>query len=290
MTGLDKYFFNNMIGLFIFIKGDALLGLLSQICLGDKHRCKKSAVLLLVAIPLFISCNSEDASDCIQTSGDRITRSVSLPTFTKVRIDNDVSIEITQGDTQQITVQTRENLWSDLVFFVEGDTFIAQNNNDCNFFREALQTTVKLTTPNLVNIKNNSFGEVRSNGTLSFPNLRLESTTTAGLSSVNKSGDFILNVACTDFRVVANGNSDFFISGTTDTANIIFSDEFPLFQGDDFLIQDLTFRHVGAAAMIVHPINSITGEIRATGDVIARNEPPTVAVQEFFTGQLIFED
>lgn len=263
---------------------------LLQHCLVSKQELRRTIVLLLMAIPLFLSCNSEDASDCFQTSGDMITRSVSLPTFTKVRIDNDVSIEITQGNTQEITIETRANLWSDLAFFVEGDTFIAQNNNDCNFFREALHTTVKLTTPNLVDIKNNSFGEVRSNGTLNFPNLRLESRTTVGLPSVNKSGDFILDLTCGNFTVVANGNSDFFISGTTDTANIVFSDEFPLFKGDDFLIQDLTLRHVGAAPMIVHPVNSITGEIRATGDVIARNEPPIVDVQELFTGQLIFED
>lgn len=248
------------------------------------------SLLLLIVILLFISCNDEDATDCLQTSGDPITRSIELPAFTRVRIDNDVSIEITQGDTQEITIETRANLWSDLAFFVEDDTFIAQNNNDCNFFREALETTVKLTTPNLEDIKNNSFGEVRSNGTLHFPNLRLESITTPGLPSVNKSGDFILDVACTSFRVVANGNSDFFISGTADTANIIFSDEFPLFQGDNFFIQDLSFRQVGAAPMIVYPINSITGEIRATGDVIARNEPPIVNVQELFTGELIFED
>lgn len=262
----------------------------------NKHKENKTyspilrIALLFLTMVLVLGCNSEDASDCFQTSGDMITRSVILPAFTSVRIDNDVSIEITQGDTQQITVETRANLWSDLAFFVEEDTFIAQNNNDCNFFREARQTTVKLTIPNLVDIKNNSFGEVRSNGTLFFPDLRLESITTPGLPSVNKSGDFILDVVCDNFRVLANGNSDFFITGSTEMANINFSDEFPLFQGDDFIIQDLTFRHVGAAPMIVHPINSITGEIRATGDVIARNEPPTVNVEELFSGQLIFQD
>lgn len=247
-------------------------------------------VLLLLLILSLASCNSEDATDCLQTDGDRITRSISLPEFTALRIDNDISIEITQGDTQEITIETRANLWSDLAFFIENGTFIARNNNNCNLFRDAKQTTVKLTTPNLSFIKNNSIGEVRSVGTLNFPLLILESITTVGLEDVNKTGDFFLNLNCDDFRVIANGNSDFFISGNAVNASINFSDEFPLFQGGDFLIQDLSVRHVGAAPIIVNPRNSITGQIRATGDIIARFEPPIVDVEEFFTGTLIFEE
>ena len=40
----------------------------------------------------------------------------------------------------------------------------------------------------------------------------------------------------------------------------------------------------------VNPLNSIRGEIRGTGDIIAVNRPEIVEVDEFFTGRLIFED
>ena len=243
--------------------------------------------LLLITLS---SCDSENAPDCFQLDGDPITRSVTLPSFTRVRIDNDINIEITQGDTQEIIIETRDNLWSDLAFFVEGNTFIARNNNGCNLFRETKLTTVKLTTPNLIFIKNNSFGEVHSNGMLDFPNLRLESITTPSLEDVNKTGDFFLDLNCENLIVVANGNSDFFLSGNSLNANIIFSDEFPSLDGSNLTIQDLTIRHVGAAPMIVNPQNSITGVIRATGDVISLNRPPIVDVDELFTGRLIFED
>ncbi len=253
---------------------------------------RKRSITLFIITLVLSSCNSEDATDCLQTDGEIISRSITLPEFTRVRIDNDVSIEITQGDSQSITIETRANLWNDLAFFVEGDTFIARNNNKCNLFRETLQTKVKLTTPNLKFIKNNSIGEVRSQGTLSFPTLILESITTPGLEDVNKTGDFFLDINCADFRVVANGNSDFYITGTTTSANINFSDEFPLLEASNLLIGDLIFRHTGAAPMIVNPQNSITGQIRATGDVIARNQPPAenINVEELFTGRLIFED
>ena len=258
------------------------------IMLSRKHNLFTFCISLLLII--LGSCDSEDTPDCFQTNGDSITRTVSLPPFTRVRIDNDINIEITQGDVQEIIVETKDNLWSDLAFFIEENTFVARNNGNCTLFRDEKQTTVKLTTPNLDFIKNNSIGEVRSNGTLTFPRLRLESITTPGLEDINKTGDFILDINIENLVVVANGNSDFFLSGNSRNSNIIFSDEFPLLEAGNLIIQDLIIRHVGAAPMIVNPQNSIRGAIRATGDVISLNKPPVIEVSELFTGQLIFED
>ncbi|MFC4635726.1 head GIN domain-containing protein [Dokdonia ponticola] len=246
------------------------------------------AAFLFIAI-LLPSCNSEDANDCLQTDGDAITRTIELPFFDKVRTENDIRLEITQGATQSITVETRENLFNDLVFKVEDDTFVMQNKNGCNIFRDFGQTLVRITVPNLRFIKNSATNEIRSNGTLTFPQVRLESITTPGVDNPNKTGDFFLDFQSERIVIVANGMSDFFISGTTDELNVIFSDEFPTLYGEDLIAQDVIVRHVGAAPMIVNPQESITGEIRATGDVIAKNQPPIVDVEELFTGQLIFE-
>jgi hypothetical protein len=41
--------------------------------------------------------------------------------------------------------------------------------------------------------------------------------------------------------------------------------------------------------MILYPIQSIKGEIRSSGNVIAKNRPPIVKVETFYTGRLIFE-
>ena len=42
--------------------------------------------------------------------------------------------------------------------------------------------------------------------------------------------------------------------------------------------------------MIINPIESLRGSIRGTGDVISVNRPPIVEVEEYYTGQLLFED
>ena len=42
--------------------------------------------------------------------------------------------------------------------------------------------------------------------------------------------------------------------------------------------------------MIVNPQQSLTGELRSSGDLISKNQPPIFDVEQFYTGQLIFED
>lgn len=257
------------------------------LCTLSRKRILASLLFIGTLLP---SCNSEDATDCLQTDGEAITRTIELPFFDKVRTENDIRLEITQGATQSITVETRENIFNDLVFKVEDDTFVMQNKNGCNLFRDFGQTLVRITVPNLVLIKNSATYEIRGNGTLVFPEVRLESVTTPGLDSPNKSGDFFLDLQSDMIMIVANGMSDFFITGTTEDLDINFSDEFPKLYGEDLIAQDVKVRHVGAAPMIVNPQARIRGVISGTGDVIAKNQPPIVDVEELFTGRLIFEE
>ena len=61
------------------------------------------------------------------------------------------------------------------------------------------------------------------------------------------------------------------------------------FEGAGFLVDELRVFHRGSNKMIVNPVNSIRGEIVSSGDVIAKNRPEHVEVEERFTGRLVFE-
>ena len=60
-------------------------------------------------------------------------------------------------------------------------------------------------------------------------------------------------------------------------------------EAGDLLVDRITFIHRGTNKMIVHPISVLNGSIRGIGDVIAKNEPPVVNVEELFRGRLIFD-
>ncbi len=247
-------------------------------------------LLFIGLVFLLFSCDSENGWDCVQAAGSSVSKEYSVSDFTKIRIEDDVTLHLKQGGSTKIILETGENLLSDISVGVEGNTLVVKDNNDCNLVRDYGITKVFVTVPNITEIRNSSTYDVIGEGVLQFPQLTLVSNTTAGPETIRKSGDFYLNLICEDFRVSANGQSVFYITGTADKANISFADEMPRFEGENFIIDELTVFQRSANKMIVNPQQSIVGKIVATGDIISHNRPPLVDVKELFTGRLLFED
>jgi len=250
----------------------------------------KQQIFVYIILFLLASCSSEKAPDCFQTSGAITTESVTVASFSKIRIEDDVSLVIRQGPVQEVLIETGENLRNDVTVQVIDEVLIIKDNNRCNFVRDYGITTAIVTTPRLNEIRNSSEFDVISEGVLDFPFLQLKSDTTEGIEDSRKSGDFTLTINCEDFRVEANGFSGFYIDGFAEKASITFQDEIPRFEGRNLIVNDLRIFQRSANVMVVHPIERIRGVIRGTGNVIAVNRPPVVEVEEFFTGRLLFED
>lgn len=250
----------------------------------------RNYILLFVTFFVLQSCNTENGWNCIQTVGDIVVEPFEVALFSRITVEDDIFLEIQQGEVQSVIVTTGSNLLNDISVTVEADGNLRlKNNNNCNFLREYDVTSIRVTTPILTNIRSSSRNKVTSINTLSFESLALKSNTEAGVISSGKSGDFDLNVAVDALRISANGASAFKISGTANQLNIGFLDENPFFQGENLIVQNLNFLQVSGNKMIVNPQQSISGSIRAVGDVISLNEPPIVDVEELFTGRLIFQ-
>jgi len=239
---------------------------------------------------VLFSCDKENGSDCFQATGTIITTEFEVAPFTKIQFEDDVTLVLKQEPTQSVVIETGENLLSDIAVFVEDGRLIIQDNNGCNLVREYGVTKAYVSVPDVTEIRNSSSKEVRSDGTLNFSNLTLVSNSSGDIDGVKKSGDFILNIVSENFSISANGQSIFYITGETQTADIVFSDEWPRFEGENFKIDTLSILQRSATYMKVFPQNKISGEIRGTGDVILYNTPDIIEVEEYFTGQLIIQD
>lgn len=239
---------------------------------------------------MLVACNSEDAFNCIQSAGTITREEVEVAEFTKIRIEDDVSLVIKQSETQNVIIETGANLRGDVSVEVADETLVIRDSNRCNFVRDFGITKAIVTTPVLTEIRNSSEFDVVGEGVLRFPFLELVSNTTGGIEDSRKSGDFTLEIECEDFRVAANGFSGFYISGFAEKAAIGFEDETPRFEGANLIVNKMRILQRSASLMIVNPQLSLKGEIRGTGNVIAVNRPPEVEVEEFFTGRLIFQD
>ena len=157
---------------------------------------KKTTALVLLG--LLCSCNSDAIGDCFQAAGDSVTMIVEVPSFLRVRSEGEVTLLIKQGDVQQVSLTTAENLLTDVSVYVFDDTLIVRDTNACNFVRDYGLTVVTITTPNLTHIRNSSNYDITSIGTLAFPELTLTSNTGSGpggIVSLKKAGDFYLDVA-----------------------------------------------------------------------------------------------
>lgn len=244
----------------------------------------------IVFLVFLIACNSENANDCFQVEGTIIETSFGVPEFTKIRTEGEVSLVIKQGSIQDVYLETGENLLSDISVSVQGETLVIKDDNKCNLVRDYGITRAFVTIPNLTEIRNSSSYDIKSEGVLDFPELLLVSNTSGGIDDVRKGGDFYLNINCENLKVSANGQSVFYISGNASNARLSFTDENPRFEGADLVVTDLRILQVSANKMIVNPQETITGTIRGTGDVISKNRPAVVKVEEAFTGKLVFED
>ena len=213
-----------------------------------------------------------------------------MDAFDKIRIEDDVALEISQGTSHKVFIETGQNLLADIEVKLEGSTLVIRNTNSCNLFRDYPQVKAIVESPNISEIRNSSIGDVKSDGVLNFPTLVLISNTTGNVEDSRKSGDFYLEVQCERFEISANGFSRFFISGYAEDATIAFEDEVPLFEGRQLIVDDLVIFQRSANIMRVNPRLSIKGDIRGTGDVISVFRPPIVDVEEFYTGRLIFQD
>ena len=255
----------------------------------NKEKNKLRYILVAVLFVFLYGCNSSSGSDCFQAAGDSITMNVEVAPFSKVRTEGEVTLFIRQGDVQDVSVTTGENLLTDVTIRVVDETLVLSDTNACNFVRDYGLTVVTITTPNLTEIRNASNYDITSIGTLDFQDLLLVSDTSGGLTSPKKTGDFYLDVRCDTFGIRANGQSVFYISGISNMARLNFTDENPRFEGRNLVVNDINFFQRSANKMIVNPKEKLTGNIRSTGDVISVNRPPIVDVDVAFTGQLIFE-
>tara|TARA_R110002124_G_scaffold87407_1_gene225088 strand:+ start:119917 stop:120669 length:753 start_codon:yes stop_codon:yes gene_type:complete len=244
----------------------------------------------LVIFIAFFGCNSENGNDCFQAEGSIIAMTYDVADFSKIRIEGEVSLIIKQDISQNVMVETGENLINDVVVLVEGETLVIKDTNYCNLFRDYGITQAVVSTPVLTAIRNSSTFDVHSDGILSFPEISLASNTEGGIENVRKGGDFYLQIASEKLDVSANGQSVFYISGMVNEAAIKFTDENPRFEGEDLVIEELEVFQRSANKMIVNPQQKIFGEIRGTGDIISLNRPNIIEVEEYFTGRLLFQD
>ena len=244
---------------------------------------KFTYIISLSLLVLVSSCGISE--DCFKGNGNAITQSFPLENFTKIKVYDGVGLVIKEGPNYEVLIKTSDNILPNLEVNLEGEMLVVKDNSTCNIARDYGLTTVYVTSPNLTEIHSKTEQDIKSDGVLSYPSIALYSI---DISDGAGTGDFHLNLACDNIYIESNNVSNFYLKGTCYNMHVFFSWGNGRFEGRDLVVNDISFYHRGSNDMIIHPINSLTGNIYATGNVILKNEPnEPINVVQHFSGELI---
>ncbi|TYA69869.1 DUF2807 domain-containing protein [Seonamhaeicola marinus] len=242
-----------------------------------------------ICLFLFIfACDSENAGDCFQKTGSIIKEEVVLEAFNKILVNRDIELVIKQGGTQEVILETGQNLRNDVSVEVVDGQLILTDNNTCNFVRDYGITKVYVTSPNITEIRSSTQYDISSNGVLTYPNLVLLSES-FGAPDTFTVGDFKLQINNNFLGITFNNLSSCFVSGETTNVNINFASGNGRFEGENLIVQNATIFHRGSNNMIINPQQSIKGKVVSTGDVILKTTPPIIEVETLYKGRVIFD-
>lgn len=245
-------------------------------------------VLLNSIILLVLACAEDKAPDCIQTSGHRTSVEYSLEPFSKILVNENIELVIKEGVDFHISIEAGAHLISDISYAISDDVLSLTDHNLCNWIRSYRPTKITVTTPNLTEIRSNSQYTIKSLGVLTFQDLNLisENFREDQLSL----GDFDLIIQAESLNVISNNLSQFIVSGAVDNLSVGFYSGTTAFFGANLLAQNVIISHRSSHDIIVHPLQSLKGELRGTGNLISVHTPAEVDVTQLYTGTLIFLD
>lgn len=253
----------------------------------------KKISLFVVAFLLLVAC--EKPSDCVESSGAIVTKEVSVQPFKKIKVYRGIEVVITQGAVYKVEIVAGENFIGNVEVTQNGDQLIFKDEASCNWVRAYGLTKILVTTPTLEEVYSKTDRNISSNGVLTFPSLTFtafdkDADGEAGAGT----GDFILNVDNESLTVNNNNVSRFYLSGQTNTADFNFYFGDGRIEAENLMAQHVKVYHRGSNDMIVYPIQSLIGDelngggLFSTGNVILKNVPPIINVEEFYQGNVIY--
>lgn len=241
-------------------------------------------ILAILSILLLGSCSSVE--DCFKKSGDEIMREIPVGAFRKITVGERIALVVKQGDETSVTVKAGENFIDEVDVKVSGDMLKLTDNSGCNMTRDYDLITVYVTAPDIEEIYSNTGRPISSDGVLTYPILRLFAMDFFGGVGT---GNFHLTLDNNQLVVESNYVAGFYIDGHTNELLLNFYDGNGRFEGDGLEAESISVFQRGSNDMIVRPVQSLSGNIYGTGNVISKTVPPAVNVQEHYTGRLIFD-
>lgn len=244
----------------------------------------KIFVSLILMVFLLQACNSESGMDCFKKRGEVITEFIEVDSFSKVNISPGIELIVKQADTQSVKIEVGKNFRRNIEWEVKDGEFFIEDQSNCQMLRNVHPTKVYVSSPNLVSIYSASQYNISSDGILYFPELRMES----GLAEDTSSGIWEMHIENEKIVIEDNVSSVYRIKGKTENLGVWFWGQNGRFEGEELKADEISVSHRSTNDMIVFPIYKITGSLRSTGNLVLKNVPPEIDVEQLLSGHVVY--
>ena len=78
-------------------------------------------IVFIIWILVVYSCDTENAVDCFQRTGDIVTVNIDVGNFTKILVNPNVEMILKQGDETSVIIQSGDNLIDEVSATVKED-------------------------------------------------------------------------------------------------------------------------------------------------------------------------
>ena len=242
-------------------------------------------ILVLWFSVFLISCNSDSEIDCFKKQGDVIEKFAETDYFDKIHIGLNIELIVSQSDETKIKVEYGKNLIDNVHFEVENYELKITNKSNCSMLRNYHPAKVFVSIPNLVKIHSGSQYSVKSAGVLKFPSLLLES----GIIEESLPISFFdIEVDNQELKINDNVSTAFRVSGKTEKLDIRFWSDAGRFEGENLIANEVAFYHRSSNDIIIYPITKVTGKLAGTGNLVLKNTPEILDVEQIYTGSVIY--
>lgn len=248
----------------------------------DGFKLKQLGCIILSFLTL--NCNSEDGSDCFKKQGDQTVKTIDVEGFTEINVSEGIELIIKESDEQKIQITAGENLINDIQFEVVDGILKIEDQNGCDMLRNISIAKILIETPNLEKIYSATQFTVRSDGILHFPELTLET----GIDEETASGLFEIQIENETLNINDNVSSVFKISGSTENLNVNFWGGNGRLEAENLEADHIDIFHRSTNDMIVKPLETVTGTLYSTGNLVLKNVPPVIEVEELYSGRVVY--
>lgn len=227
---------------------------------------KTTKIILGAALFLgtLTSCE-KDEWFCIEGNGDIDTEYRSVTSFTKVELDFDAEVYISQGSNREVRIVASDNLFdyietdvkgSKLSLDVQGGRCIDEDHGDIKIY---------ITNPDYTALEISGSGEIKNHTPLNLNDLDID---------VNGSGDVELDgLNLDDYEIRISGSGEVTLSGSNADNGVIDVSGSGDVDLSDLTTDDVTIDISGSGNVEVDVVNQLNADITGSGDVKYSGNP-----------------